>query len=111
MAGRVGGVGWVCWPPGFPLCIGSAVSCVRRAAGPLMKTKSSGWGGNRRFKDHRLRLLYGIVGTTSAGRTSGQAYPALVRAVSPPYDGNKQAWSFLCSWESTTWSPLRFIIT
>lgn len=59
-----------------------------------MKTKASGWGGNRRFKDHSLTLLYGIVGTKPAGLTNGQAsqaYPALVHWF-PPQDRSKQAW-------------------
>lgn len=56
-----------------------------------MKTKASGWGGNRRFKDHGLTLLYGIVGTKPAVLTNGQAYyPALVHWF-PPQDRSKQA--------------------
>lgn len=90
---------WVVWAAG---CVGDLDPSLHRLyillceedGCPLMKTKASGWGGNRRFKDHSLTLLYGIVGTKPAGLTNGQAsqaYPALVHWF-PPQDRSKQAW-------------------
>lgn len=65
-----------------------------------MNTKSSGWCGNRRFKDRGSKLSYGIVGTRPEALTNGQAYPALLH---------------FCTWFSgfhskLTWSPLSPII-
>lgn len=60
------------------LCTAFAFSLCEEDGCPLMNTKSSGWCGNRRFKDRGSKLSYGIVGTKPAALTNGQAYPALV---------------------------------